>query len=1187
MPTKSAPSSTPCCPAFSPTTIVDRGCCLMRILLVPVGVVLLGLLGLSAQGQTATVKTLATGIPEPNYGVMQASDGTFYSTTPPEESITVACDDNSADQCSYLYKISPNGVASVFHTFTMTNSTNVEGYSPTPPLEAPDGNLYGTCTIGGAKGIGTIWKITPAGVLTVLYTFAPNDAGYDVDGARPGPLTLGNDGYFYGVTEYGGDGVQADGNATFFKIGPAGDFTKIHSFTTADGASPYVFGMQDFSLVQGTDSNFYGGGQACTTSDCTASTDVIYSISPDGAVKVVYTLPQGTSASGEPYSHRVPGPFTVGPDGAFYGVSVKTPAEFGGVAASTFRFTSSGLFRTLFTFDNGAGGASPDPRLTLGSDGNFYGSTRFGGDLAACPQANGCGTLFQQEPGGPFKSLYSFSGTDGGAPEGPMVQIGDGTFVGTNNGADLPSGPTAGIVYAEAITPALAAPVQVTLKPTTISPNQPVTLTWKVLNAFSATMQQCHAIVLNASTGGAAGAGKWSGPQTGSMVGGVYTGTATIMPTMNGTYTYALNCGGVESGSATLNVGSGLTIVNTSLPMATVSKTYSVLFQAMNGTEPYTWTAGSELPSGLTLSNTGTLTGTPKQFGSYQVVVGVHDSSTPQGMAAVTLPLTIDSGLMISPTLANPTLNEKYSGMLKGSGGYGAYHWTVSAGKLPDGFTLNATTGVITGTATKVATSTFTVMLTDSESPAAKVTQAFSITTQVQPLQVNEGKFPDCLVGKECEGQFAATGGVAPYTWAIAKGATFPAGLTLDQDGGMTGKPTQYQSDPYILAVTVTDSSSPALQQNGSVTLLISSGLEITALQLPTATVGVAYEAPPPTAAGGIPPYTWSVRPEDANLLKEYSVDPATGVLKSTGPVTPGTFKLQYTVQDAEKSPAFNFVNATLTVVLQNQPTTTTLTTSNSVAGTGEKITLTAKVTDASGVPTGLVTFYSGSTSLGTANLDGTGSATLTTSFSTAGTYSLTAGYSGNGAATGSVSTPLTETVVTPTVTGNITPGTLTLVSGQDGTLRITLTPTGDYTGNVTFSCGQLPAHVSCAFAPPSLTIAAGSGPVTDSLTINTDAKTSAMLHQSSAQNSWENAWAAAFWLPASLLGIFGVRRSRKRLPKLLAVCAVACFMGMVSGLTGCGSAPSTAKAGTYSIPITLTLAGGMAQSITATVIVK
>jgi len=253
-------------------------------------------------------------------------------------------------------------------------------------------------------------------------------------------------------------------------------------------------------------------------------------------------------------------------------------------------------------------------------------------------------------------------------------------------------------------------------------------------------------------------------------------------------------------------------------------------------------------------------------------------------------------------------------------------------------------------------------------------------------------------------------------------------------------------------------------------------------------------------------------------------------------------------------------------------------------------VTLTAIATASAGTPTGVVTFYNGSAVLGTATLDATGTATLTTSFPTPGVYSLTASYAGSGTIMGSISTPLTETVVTVGVTASISPASLTIASGSSGTLTITLTPMGGYTGTVSFSCGTLPVNVSCNFAPPSLTLTAGSGPVTDTLTIHTMSQTAAFTPSSPPAKSGIYL-GTVIWLPASFMGLCGLfRRKRKplRVRSLLTITVICLGLAGIETLIGCAGGPSRdARAGTYAIPVTLTLASGSTQTVSATVVVQ
>jgi hypothetical protein len=309
-------------------------------------------------------------------------------------------------------------------------------------------------------------------------------------------------------------------------------------------------------------------------------------------------------------------------------------------------------------------------------------------------------------------------------------------------------------------------------------------------------------------------------------------------------------------------------------------------------------------------------------------------------------------------------------------------------------------------------------------------------------------------------------------------------------------------------------------------------------------------------------------------------------------PIVAANSIVTLTVQDSENQFATATVNLPLTTLPAPLLTTTTLTSSNTTAGTGESVTFTAKVTPSAGLtPTGQVIFSNGTATLGTVALDANGSATLQTSFAATGVYSITATYSGNGVDAASTSSPVTETVITPGVTAAFSPASLTIQPGSSGQLVITVTPTGGYTGTLQFTCGTLPAHVSCAFAPPSLTITAGGGPFTDTLTVSTNAPATAMLLEPRNGGTRNSLFTTTtFWLPGSLAAMMGLvlknrRRSAPRWRNLWII-AILCLAG-AAALTGCGGSNNNARAGTYTIPVTLTLAGGATQNVSATVTIE
>ena len=175
----------------------------------------------------------------PTAGLVLASDGNYYGTTN---------QGGSGTKGGTIFKITPSGTETLLYAFTGGN----DGGSPSDALiQGSNGNFYGTTAAGGTGaapgGDGTVFEVTPTGTETVLYSFA----GGTGDGSAPGgSLLLASDGNFYGTTEGGG----SSGDGTVFKITPAGVETVVYSFTggSSDGAIPKA------ALIQGSDGNLYG-----------------------------------------------------------------------------------------------------------------------------------------------------------------------------------------------------------------------------------------------------------------------------------------------------------------------------------------------------------------------------------------------------------------------------------------------------------------------------------------------------------------------------------------------------------------------------------------------------------------------------------------------------------------------------------------------------------------------------------------------------------------------------------------------------------------------------------------------------------------------------------------------------------------------------------------------------------------
>ncbi len=241
------------------------------------------------------------------------------------------------------------------------------------------------------------------------------------------------------------------------------------------------------------------------------------------------------------------------------------------------------------------------------------------------------------------------------------------------------------------------------------------------------------------------------------------------------------------------------------------------------------------------------------------------------------------------------TVGTAYSTTLVGSGGAGTVTWSVSAGSLPAGLSLSAGTGVISGTPTTAATSTFTVQLADSASPVMTATQQLSLTVKPAPLAIMSTSLPNGTVNSNYSTTLQATGGTTPYTWSVTIG-NLPAGLTLNASTGViAGIPTG--SGTFTFTVTATDSTTPtAMTAVQQFSILVNPSLSVSTTSLPDATVGTSYSQTL-QSSGGTPPVTWSVTV--GSLPAGLSLDSAKGVI-SGSPTTSGPSN--FTVQASDSS---------------------------------------------------------------------------------------------------------------------------------------------------------------------------------------------------------------------------------------------------------------------------------------------
>jgi hypothetical protein len=382
---------------------------------------------------------------------------------------------------------------------------------------------------------------------------------------------------------------------------------------------------------------------------------------------------------------------------------------------------------------------------------------------------------------------------------------------------------------------------------------------------------------------------------------GAITGTATgPSGTVSFTVKVADKSNPVQSASQPLSIAVNLppapTITTSSLPGGVEFANYNQTVAATGfGTLSYSASVGS-LPAGLSLnSSTGVITGAPTgPNGTTSFTIKVTDSSNPTQSASQ--PLSIIVSLPTAPSitttaLPNGIVGANYSQTIAVTGGHAPFTWSISAGALPTGFSLNAATGAITGSSSTANNSNFTVKVVDSSNPAQNATQALSISVVNGPLLVTPATLPTGAVNDLYPSTtLGASGGLPPYTWAITVGS-LPAGLLLNSGtGAITGTPTGPSATANFTA-QVADSTSTKATGNFSIT--VNSALAITSTSLPGATAGTNYSTNL-TATGGVTPYNWNISvgslPSGMNL---------SGNTISGTPTTAGTVSFTIQVTDA------------------------------------------------------------------------------------------------------------------------------------------------------------------------------------------------------------------------------------------------------------------------------------------------
>lgn len=265
------------------------------------------------------------------------------------------------------------------YTFSTVVNFSSTGKGPSYPSNLiidGNGNLYGTSYAGGAHGAGTVFRVSPAGVVNVVHSFA----GSPSDGQSPYDAPVRDSaGNLYGTTYSGGSTNNCSGRpgcGTVFKVSPTAGETVLYNFSGgSDGSTPLG------SLTLDPSGDLYGISEG-------SQLGVMFKISASGTFSTIYNFPQYPGPGATLIQNRV---------GNFFGTSY----DGGSGAGSVFEISPLGQETTLYSFSGGADGSEPNTKLTQDSQENFYGTTFAGG-------ANSAGTLYKIDKNKNFSVLYSF-----------------------------------------------------------------------------------------------------------------------------------------------------------------------------------------------------------------------------------------------------------------------------------------------------------------------------------------------------------------------------------------------------------------------------------------------------------------------------------------------------------------------------------------------------------------------------------------------------------------------------------------------------------------------------------------------------------------------------------------------------------------------------------------------------------
>lgn len=668
------------------------------------------------------------------------------------------------------------------------------------------------------------------------------------------------------------------------EVGPASSSGPAAAsvFVEAGRVGPDVTSFRDSGLTPGTTYRYQV--DACNDAGCSGgvpanqepSTHPTLTIDtpdplPDGMIGQAYQVDLASSGPDASWSLSA-GSLPAGVELSSSGTIAGTPSEGGMFAPEVMAMGGGQMVTKVFGLTIVTPPAVVTATLPAGIRGTAYGAT-----LEA---SGGDGT-------------YSWALTSGGLPPG-VALASNGTLAGT---------------------PTLAGTYGFTVQVTSGGLQASAGLSITVFDPLSVATTALSSAVLNIAYSASLQALGGDGSYTWSLASGtlpdglsldaagVFSGTPTALGTSNFTVQVVSGDGQTATADLSITVNEQVlppVVTTTTLPDGGVGAAYSAQLQATDGDGTYQWAVVTgALPAGLTLdAGTGAITGSPVSAGTSNFTVQVTSGGL-TGSAA--LSIDVQAALSVATTSLPPGVEgAAYSADVTVTGGDGAPAFSIAAGALPAGLSLDGGTGTISGTPSPappppvdgpqaVGTSNFTIEATNALGQTAQ--QALSISIFL-PLSITTASLADGTVGVGYSQTLAASGGDGSLTWTVASGS-LPAGLNLAAGTGVIGgTPTNGGTTSFTIQAVSGDGQ--VATANLSITIAFAPPT-IGTTSLPDGVVGSMYTQSI-TVSGGDGSYAWAI--VSGALPDGLSLGASNGLITGT-PTTEGTANFTVEVTSA------------------------------------------------------------------------------------------------------------------------------------------------------------------------------------------------------------------------------------------------------------------------------------------------